>query len=61
MKPSRILLLVLALAAFALPSEAGVLGKALPAVELEGFSQTKAKSFDDLSGRAVLVEFFAYW
>jgi hypothetical protein len=35
----------------------GQLGK----VELEGFTQTKAKSFDDLYGRVVLIEFFAFW
>lgn len=36
-------------------------GDPLPAVRLEGFSQTTAKSFDDFSGRAVMFEFFAYW
>ena len=61
MKLSRLFLLPLALAAFALPIRADVVGKSLPAVELEGYSQTKAKSLDDLLGRAVLVEFFAYW
>ena len=30
-------------------------------VSMFGFGQTKAKSFDDLAGRAVLLEFFAYW
>ena len=39
---------------------AGV-GSPLPEVELEGFSQTKAETFDDFVGRAVLIEFFAYW
>lgn len=29
--------------------------------ELTDFTNTKAKSFDDLVGRAVLIEFFAYW
>ena len=61
MKLNRLLLLPLALAALALPSLAGVVGKSLPAVELEGYSQTKAKSFDDYLGRAVLIEFFAFW
>jgi hypothetical protein len=61
MKLSRVLLLTLALGAFALPSSAGVVGKALPAIELEGYAQTKARSLDDFVGRAVLVEFFAYW
>ena len=29
--------------------------------ELEDFTQIPARSFDDLKGRAILVEFFAYW
>ncbi len=36
-------------------------GNTFPALELEGLSQTKAKSFDDYLGRTVLVVFFAYW
>lgn len=36
-------------------------GSQLPAVELDGLSQTSASSYDDLVGRAVLLEFFAYW
>ncbi|MFT4540098.1 MAG: hypothetical protein ACI841_003557 [Planctomycetota bacterium] len=36
-------------------------GTNIPQVELEDFTQTKAKSYDDLFGRAVLFEFFAYW
>ena len=32
-----------------------------PASDLEGFSQTEAKSFGDFVGRAVLIEFFAFW
>ena len=35
-------------------------GQPLPDHELEGFSQTPAKSYDDFLGRAVLIEFFAY-
>jgi hypothetical protein len=65
MKRTRILLLVLgALATLALPLRAeqgGHVGGTLPAVELEGLAQTKAKSFDDYLGRTVLIEFFAYW
>ncbi len=49
---------VLAMLALAAPVPAG--GQ-LPPVEAEGFAQTKAKSFDDFAGRAVLIEFFAYW
>jgi hypothetical protein len=29
--------------------------------ELEGLALTKAKTFDDFAGRAVLIEFFAFW
>lgn len=36
-------------------------GSKMPEVELEDYSQTPAKSFDDFMGRAVLIEFFAYW
>jgi hypothetical protein len=62
MKPSRILQLALALAALALPATAGGgVGSTMPAVELEGYSLTKAKSFDEYLGRTVLIEFFAYW
>ena len=37
------------------------LGKPLPTVELEGLAQSPAEAFDELAGRAVLIEFFAYW
>jgi len=41
---------------------AGNVGSSLPAnVEIEGLSQTKAKSLGDFAGRAVLLEYFAYW
>lgn len=59
--PTRALAFVLALAAFAAPSPADVVGKTVPPLALEGFTQTKARSADDLLGRAVLFEFFAYW
>ena len=36
-------------------------GRFLTDPALEGFSQTKAKRFNDFVGRAVLIEFFAYW
>jgi len=39
----------------------GVGGQMPAKVELEDFAQTKAKSYDDFAGRAVLIEFFAYW
>ncbi len=55
-------MLALSLVALALPASAGAeVGSTMPAVELEGFSQTKAKSFDDFAGRTVLIEFFAFW
>ena len=38
------------------------IGSRMPeVVELEGYAQTGAKSFADFTGRAVLIEFFAYW
>ena len=49
------------LAAAALSASMAVAGGNLPAVELADFAQTKAKSIDDFAGRAVLIEFFAYW
>ena len=64
MKLSRLWLLTLALgavSAFAAPAPAQGVGSKLPALELEGLSQTPAKTFDDYLGRAVLLEFFAYW
>jgi hypothetical protein len=36
-------------------------GSKVPALELEDFAQTPAKSYEDFLGRAVLIEFFAYW
>lgn len=36
-------------------------GSKVPDVELEGYSKTPAKSYDDFTGRAVLIEFFAFW
>jgi hypothetical protein len=46
--------------AFAASATAGV-GDALPEAQLDGFTATPAKSFDDYLGRTVLIEFFAYW
>lgn len=45
----------------AAPVHAQAPGTKLPPVVLEGLAQTGAKSFDDFLGRAVLIEFFAYW
>jgi hypothetical protein len=56
------LTLVLAGAAsWAVPVHAQQAGSKLPKVVLEGLTQTGAKSFEDFTGRAVLIEFFAYW
>ena len=56
-------LLSFALAALATAplASAQQVGSRLPQVELTGFSQSSAQSFSDLTGRAVLFEFFAYW
>ena len=43
------------------PAPPDAVGSPLPAVALEGFTQTKAASLEDYSGRALLIEFFAYW
>jgi hypothetical protein len=61
MKHQPSVLAALAFAALALFAPSSQAGGQLPTVELEGFAQTKAKSFDDYAGRAVLIEFFAYW
>ena len=67
MHQNRLWLLSLALGAVALsarPAQAQGAGSKLPAPivgGLEGFTQTPAKSFDEFAGRAVLIEFFAYW
>jgi len=47
--------LVLATTAFA-----DKVGQQLPPVTLEGLSQTEAESYDEFTGRLVLIEFFAY-
>ena len=54
-------LLSLALALLASVAGAQGVGTRLPEVHLSGFSQSSAQDFSDLSGRAVLLEFFAYW
>lgn len=61
MIPIRPVLIALAVSALALPSLADNVGKPLPHAELEGFTQSPAKSFEDYLGRAVLIEYFAYW
>jgi len=51
----------LVLGLLATPALAQGVGSKVPAVELEDFTQTPAKSFEDFQGRAVLIEFFAFW
>jgi hypothetical protein len=48
-------------ALLASPAPAQGVGSKIPKVELEGFTQTEAQTFDDYLGRAVLFEFFAFW
>jgi hypothetical protein len=45
----------------AAPASAQI-GRPLPDTsKVKDFTQTPAQTFDDLVGRTVLVEFFAYW
>jgi hypothetical protein len=53
--------LTVALAGLLASATAAHVGTKMPAVELEGLSQTPAKSYEDFLGRTVLIEFFAYW
>ena len=61
MKTRNKLLLPLVLLGAANIAAAQDVGTSLPVIELEDFTQTPARSFDDFVGRAVLIEFFAYW
>lgn len=62
MKIFQLLLAPLALAAWFSPiPDSSNIGKQLPTAPVEDLGQTKAKSLDDYIGRALLVEFFAYW
>jgi hypothetical protein len=61
MKHLKLLLAPVALAALlALAPVPPGAGKNLPAIPIDGLTQTKAKSLDEFAGRAVLVEFFSY-
>ena len=42
-------------------ANADKVGQQLPPVVLEGLSQTEAESYEEFTGRLVLIEFFAYW
>lgn len=47
----------------ALAASAGAqgIGSSLPEANLHDFTQTPATSFEDFTGRLVLLEFFAHW
>ena len=61
MKLNRFLALPVLIGALALPAASQGIGSTLPKLDMSDFAQTKAKSFEDFQGRAVLIEFFAYW
>lgn len=52
-------LLTLSLALAPLPAD--VVGSRLPSVPIEGLTQTPATSFEEYTGRLVLIEYFDYW
>jgi len=56
-------LFIAAVMAFGLSTTAlaDSIGKPLPEADIQGFTQSPASSLDELTGRAVLIEFFAYW
>lgn len=60
-RSTLLLPLVFCAATLSAPAPAQEVGTMLGEVVLEGYSQTKAESFDDFTGRTVLIEFFAYW
>ena len=50
------------LCAFMAAPASSQVGDPLPDTSgVEDFTQSPAKSFDDYTGRLILVEFFAYW
>jgi len=61
METRTIPLATLVLGAVAMLVPPAFAGGQIPKIELTEFSQTKAKAFDDLAGRTILIEFFAYW
>ena len=61
MKARTSLFASLVLCTAALSAPAQDVGSQLGEVILEGYSQTEAESFEDFTGRTVLIEFFAYW
>ena len=61
MQPIRSFIAAVACALAPALAYAQGVGSKMPAVELEDYAKTAAKSYDDFLGRAVLIEFFAYW
>ena len=53
--------LPLALILAAAPMAGADVGLPLPTPEFDGLKQTTAESFEDFTGRVVLVEFFEHW
>ena len=52
----------LALVLLGATASAQSVGKSIPdKIELKDFAQTEAQEYGDFFGRAVLIEFFAYW
>jgi len=55
-------LIPLALVLLGATASAQSVGKSVPdKIDLQDFAQTEAQNYEDLFGRAVLIEFFAYW
>jgi hypothetical protein len=57
----RTLFLSAAFLALTHAASAQDIGSNVNSLEITDFAQTEARSYDDLIGRAVLIEFFAYW
>lgn len=51
----------LALVALSAAPSAQKQSGAFPAADVDDLAQTEARSFEELRGRLLLVEFFAYW
>ena len=60
MKPAHLWTLPILGVALALPAGAQRIGEKVD-VDFDDFTQTGARSLDDYQGRAVLIEYFAYW
>ena len=51
----------LALGLVAAVAYADGVGSRVTEADLEDWAKTEAQSFEDFTGRAILIEFFAYW